>query len=70
MRTAYSKHEFMYRNFRFVGIQIWNYILEHLDTNVTLPKLKKKQKHLKHIFWLIIYISYCLAPSLCLLICS
>ena len=22
-----SKHEFMYSNFRFVGIHIWNYIL-------------------------------------------
>ena len=42
----------MYSNFRFVGIHIWNYILDHLDINVTLPKFLKK--HLKHIFWLII----------------
>ena len=53
MGSAYGKHEFMYSNFRFVGIHIWNYILDHLDVNVTLPKFKKKQ-HLKHIFWLII----------------
>ena len=52
MRSAYGKHGFMYSNFRFVGIHIWNYILDHLDINVTLPKFKKK--HLKHIFWLII----------------
>ena len=52
MRSAYGKHEFMYSNFRFVGIHIWNYILVHLDVNVTLPKFKKN--HLKHIFWLII----------------
>ena len=41
MRSAYGKHEFMNSNFRFVGIHIWNYILDHLDVNVTLPKLKK-----------------------------
>ena len=51
MRSAYGKDEFMYSNFRFVGIHIWNYILDHLDINVTLPKFKK---HLKRIFWLII----------------
>ena len=49
--TAYGKHEFMYSNFRFIGIHMCNYILNHLDVNVTLPKFKK---HLKHIFWLII----------------
>ena len=38
MRSAYGKHELMYSNFRFVGIHIWNYILGHLDVNVTLPK--------------------------------
>ena len=38
MRSAYGKHEFMYSSFRFVGIHIWNYILDHLDINVTLPK--------------------------------
>ena len=42
MRSAYGKHEFMYSNFRVVGIHIWNYILDHLDVNVTLPKFKKK----------------------------
>ena len=52
MRSAYGKHEFMYNNFSFVGIHIWNYILDHLNINVTLPKFKKK--HSKHIFWLII----------------
>ena len=41
MRSAYGKHEFMYSNFRFVGIHIWNYILDHLDVNVTLPEFKK-----------------------------
>ena len=44
MRSAYGKHEFMYSNFRFVGIHIWNYILDHLDVNVTLPKFKKTFK--------------------------
>ena len=41
MRSAYGKHEFMYNNFRFVGTHIWNYMLDHFDVNVTLPKLKK-----------------------------
>ena len=30
--------EFMYSNFRFVDIHIWNYILDHLDVNVMIPK--------------------------------
>ena len=34
----------MYSNFRFVGIHIWNYILDHLDVNVTVPKFKKTFK--------------------------
>ena len=38
MRSDYGKHEFFYSNFRFVGIRIWNYILDHLDINVTHPK--------------------------------
>ena len=63
MRSAYGKHEFMYSNFRFVGIHIWNYILDHLDINVTLPKFKKK--HLKQIFWLIIlHIIFSSQPSM------
>ena len=44
MRSAYIKHDFMYNNFRYIGIHIWNYIyiLDHFD--VTLPKLKKTFK--------------------------
>ena len=41
MRSAFGKREFMHSNFCFVGIHIWNYILHHLDVNVTIPKLKK-----------------------------
>ena len=43
LRAAYVKHTFMYmcNNFRFVGIQIWNYIIDHLEINVSLLKLKK-----------------------------
>ena len=69
MRSAYGKHEFMYSNFRFVGIHIWNYILDHLDVNVTLPKLKK-DKHLKHTFWPMILHIILSSHSLCFLICS
>ena len=35
MRSAYGKHEFMYSNFRFVGIHIWNYILDHLESVIS-----------------------------------
>ena len=38
MRSAYGKHALMYSNFRLVGIHIWNYILDNLDVNGTLPK--------------------------------
>ena len=38
LHSANGKHEFMYSNFRFVVIRIWNYILDHLDVNVRLPK--------------------------------
>ena len=41
LRAAYGKHCFMYNNFRFVGTQIWNYIIDHLDIKVSLPKFKK-----------------------------
>ena len=30
--------------FCFVGIKIWNYITDHLDINITLPKFKKMLK--------------------------
>ena len=41
LRAAYVKHRLMYNNFRFVGTHIWNYIIDHLDIKVSLPKLKK-----------------------------
>ena len=44
LRAACGKHNFMYSNFRFVGIKIWNYITDHLDINITLPKFKKMLK--------------------------
>ena len=43
LRAAYGKHNFMHNNFRFVGTQIWNYIIDHLDIKVSLPKLKNIQ---------------------------
>ena len=48
LRAAYGKHNFMYSNFRFVGIEIWNYITDHLDINITLPKFKKMLKIFLH----------------------
>ena len=40
MRSAYGKHEYVYSNFRFVDIHVWNYILDYLDNNVIIPKFK------------------------------
>ena len=44
LRAAFGKHNFMFSNFRFVGMEIWNYITDHLDINITLPKFKKVLK--------------------------
>ena len=44
LRAAYGKHNFMYSNFCFAGIKIWNYITDHLDISITLPKFKKMLK--------------------------
>ena len=45
LRAVYGKHNFMHNNFRFVGTQIWNYIIDHLDIKVYLPKFKKYSRH-------------------------
>ena len=41
LRAVYGKHRFMYNSFQFVGTQIWNYIVDHLDIKVPLPIFKK-----------------------------
>ena len=45
LRAAYGKHCFMYNNFRLVGTQIWNYIIDHLDIKVSLLKFKNYSRH-------------------------
>ena len=47
LRSVHGKHQYMYCNFRFVGIKIWNYITDHLNVNVSLVSFKKSLK--KHI---------------------
>ena len=41
LRVARGIHQYVYSTFRFVGIQVWNYITDHINTQVTLPKFKK-----------------------------
>ena len=40
----------MYNNFRFVGTQIWNYIIDHLDIKVSLPKEILIKNYSRHTF--------------------
>ena len=35
---------YVYSTFRFVGIKVWNYITDHINTQVSLPKFKKLLK--------------------------
>ena len=41
LRTARGMHQYVYSTFRFVGIKVWNYITDHINTQVSLPKFKK-----------------------------
>ena len=38
LRAANDKHNFMYNIIRDVDIQIWHYIIDHLDIKVYFPK--------------------------------
>ena len=41
LRAARGIHQYVYSTFRFVGIKVWNYITDHINTQVSLPKFKK-----------------------------
>ena len=40
-KRKYVIHQYVYSTFRFVGIKVWNYITDHINTQVSLPKFKK-----------------------------
>ena len=42
--SAYGKHKFMYRNFRFISVHVWNYIASDIIINTTLADFKNKSK--------------------------
>ena len=44
IRSAYGKHKFMYRNFRFVSVHVWNYLASNIIINTSLADCKNKSK--------------------------
>ena len=44
IRSAYGKHKFMYRNFRFVSVHVWNYLASNIIINTSLADFKNKSK--------------------------
>ena len=59
----------MYNSFLFVGTQIWNYIIDHLDIKVSLPKFKQLFKtHIHSNYFTFYYISFILFVSIISLI--
>ena len=44
IRSAYGKHKFMYRNFRFISVHVWNYLASNIIINTTLTDFKNKSK--------------------------
>ena len=41
LRAARGIHQYVYSTFLFVGIKVWNYITDHINTQVSLPKFNK-----------------------------
>ena len=44
IRSAYGKHKFMYRNFRFTSVHIWNYLASNININTSFSDFKNKSK--------------------------
>ena len=42
IRYAYGKHKFMYRNFRFTSVYIWNYLASNININTSFFYFKNK----------------------------
>ena len=41
LRAARGIHQYVYSTFRFLGIKVWNYITDRINTKVSLLKIKK-----------------------------
>ena len=44
IRSAYGKHKFMYRNFKFISVHVWNYLASNIIINTSLADFKNKFK--------------------------
>ena len=44
IRSAFSRHKYMYRNFRFISVHICNLVISHININVTLSIFKSSLK--------------------------
>ena len=44
IRSACGKHKFMYRNFRFISVHVWNYLASNIIINNTSADFKNKSK--------------------------
>ena len=44
IRSAYGKHKFMYRNFRFISVHVWNYLASNIIINTSLVDFNDKSK--------------------------
>ena len=44
IRSAYGKHKFMYRNFKFISVHVWNYLASNILINTSLADFKNKFK--------------------------
>ena len=36
IRSAFSKHRYMYSNFRFISVHIWNLVISHINISVSI----------------------------------
>ena len=44
IRSAYGKHKFMYRNFRFTSVHIWKYMASNININTSFSDFRNKSK--------------------------
>ena len=44
IRSAFSRHKYMYKNYRFISIHIWNLVISHVNIDVTLSIFKSPLK--------------------------
>ena len=44
IRSAFNRHKYMYRNFRFISVHIWNLVISHININVILSIFKLSLK--------------------------